>query len=99
MHNRFLLLKRASDLTAMEQMLVETWKKHLPLLGQAYQAKEAFFAVYETTDRREAECRYRAWRGTLWVSTHTEIRMANVSSVADIYDRLPSPTSRGDGSW
>jgi transposase len=70
MHDRFLLLKRATDLTAMEQMVVETWTKHLPSLGQAYQAKEAFFAVYDTTARREAECRYRAWRDTLPTSLH-----------------------------
>ncbi len=35
----------------MEHVLVETWIKNLPLLGKAYQAKEAFFAVYEQTSR------------------------------------------------
>lgn len=29
----------------MEHVLVETWTKNFPLLGEAYQAKEAFFAI------------------------------------------------------
>lgn len=57
MHDRFLLLRRAHELAPMDQVLVETWTKNLPLLGQAYHAKEAFFAVYETSAPQEAEYR------------------------------------------
>ncbi len=65
MHDRFLLLRRAHELTPMEHVLVETWTKDLPLLGQAYQAKEVFYEVYETNVRRDAEQRYHQWRENL----------------------------------
>ncbi len=45
MHDRFFLWRRAQDLQPMERVLVETWTRNLPLLGEAYQAKEAFFAI------------------------------------------------------
>ncbi len=49
----------------MEHVLVETWTKTLPLLGEAYQATEAFFAVYEETSREDAEQRYQQWQNAL----------------------------------
>lgn len=61
MHDRFFLLRRAQDLQPMERVLVETWTRNLPLLGEAYQAKETFFAIYEASSRWEAERTYQQW--------------------------------------
>ena len=65
LHDRFLLLKRAQDLAPMDQMVLEAWTKNLPLLGSAYRAKEAFFAIYDSRSRGEAEDRYREWENAL----------------------------------
>lgn len=70
MHDRFLLLKRATDLTAMEQLVLEAW------------TKETVFTVYDTLERQEAEDRYRQWVAALPGDLHVAfgplmISMAN----------------------
>ncbi len=65
MHDRFLLLRRPHDLQPMEQVLVESWTRNLPLLGDAYQAKEAFFAIYEAPSQALAERAYQDWEKSL----------------------------------
>ena len=45
MHDRFLLLKRRHDLTAQEQWLLDSWTAWFPMLAQAYEAKERFYAL------------------------------------------------------
>lgn len=59
MHDRFLLLRHPHDLQPMEQVLVESWTRYLPLLGDAYQAKEVFFAIYEAPSQAVAERAYQ----------------------------------------
>jgi transposase len=65
MHDRFLLLKRRSDLNAGERLLVESWSSLHPDLGEAYRLKEDFFAIYDAGDRLEAGRRYDAWETSI----------------------------------
>lgn len=65
MHDRFLLLQRAHALEPMDQLVVETWIQNLPLLGEAYRTKEAFFAIYDAKTRSTAEHQYQIWTAAL----------------------------------
>ncbi len=55
MHDRFVLLKRPSELN----------DKDMPLLVKAYRAKEAFYGIWDTRNRSEAEARYLDWFSNL----------------------------------
>ncbi|MGO9416204.1 MAG: ISL3 family transposase [Syntrophobacteraceae bacterium] len=87
MHDRFLLLKRPRDLKPEEQLLLETWTKNYPVLGEAYRLKEEFFAIYHAPDAVQAVEQYRKWQDsipeevyphfqpiiTAWANWHNEI--------------------------
>lgn len=62
MHDRFVLLRRETDLTPEQRFTMDGWVKNYPLLGEAYRLKEAFYGVYEqATSRQDAEARWVAW--------------------------------------
>jgi transposase len=61
MHDRFLLLRRLHDLSPEDRFVLESWTKNFPLLGQAHQLKENFFAIYDQPCRDEAIAAYMAW--------------------------------------
>ncbi len=61
MHNRYLLLRRKHDLKPEELFVLESWIKSIPLLGQGYELKERFFAIYDQPTREKAEAAYFAW--------------------------------------
>ena len=62
MHDRFVLLKRQSDLTDKEAFNLDGWTKNYPVLGEAYRLKESFYSVYEaSTSKEDALARYEAW--------------------------------------
>jgi transposase len=62
MHDRFVLLKRQSDLTDKEAFNLDGWTKNYPVLGEAYRLKESFYAVYEASiSKEDALNRYAAW--------------------------------------
>jgi transposase len=65
MHDRFLLLRRAHNLDPFQQLTLETWTKNFPALGEAYQAKEAFFAIYDAKSLADAKSAYLAWKSGL----------------------------------
>jgi len=70
MHDRFVLLRRQADLTDedltdKERMILEVWTQHMPLLAQAYQAKERFYGIWDARDRTDAEAVCTAWRAAL----------------------------------
>lgn len=65
MHDRYVLLKRKSELTDKDYLLMDGWTKNYPLLGSAYALKEAFYDVYEATDANDAYQRYGAWRRSI----------------------------------
>lgn len=61
MHDRFVLLKRQSELTDQEALLLDGWCKNYPLLGEAYRIKEAFFGIYDAQSARDAKWNYQEW--------------------------------------
>lgn len=65
MRERSLLLRRPKDLNDMQRMELEAWLNHIPALKAAYEAKEAFFAIYEHEDRKTALEGYREWARNL----------------------------------
>jgi transposase len=65
MHDRFLLLKRAYKLEPFEELILESWTKNFPALGEAYHAKENFFAIYDAKSAPEAKTAYLAWKAGL----------------------------------
>jgi transposase len=63
--DRFLLLKRPDKLSYRDELILASWTSHLPLLKQAYDIKEAFYAIYDSIDRQEAEERLDAWLASI----------------------------------
>jgi transposase len=61
MHDRFLLLKRSHKLEPFEQLVLESWIKNFPALGEAYYAKEAFFDIYGCKTALDAKSAYISW--------------------------------------
>lgn len=68
--DRYVLLKRAHDLTDQDWLLLDGWTKNYPPLAEAYRAKEAFYGVYDALTKREALEHYRAWRIALPTAQH-----------------------------
>jgi len=65
MHDRFILLKREDKLEPFQRLILETWTKNFPALGDAYRAKEEFFAIYDAMTIPEAKAAYDRWRASL----------------------------------
>lgn len=63
--DRFLLLKRGRNLSPEQRLVMQTWTHHFPDLAAAYEAKEAFYDIYDSADRRSAEARYDVWERSL----------------------------------
>ena len=70
MHDRFLLLRRLHDLSPEDRFVLESWTKNFPLLGQAHQLKEDFFAIYDHTSRDEAIAAYMTWMDSVPKELH-----------------------------
>jgi transposase len=62
MHDRFLLLRRRSDLQEKDVLILETWTKNFPVLGQAYELKESFYGIWDAATKDEAYKRYITWQ-------------------------------------
>ena len=62
MHDRFVLLKRARDLSDKESLALSGWVKNYDELGLAYRLKEAFFGIYDAKTPAEAQARYVDWK-------------------------------------
>lgn len=65
MHDRFVLLKRRHDLTDKEYLKLSGWTANYPMLEAAYDAKEAFYGIWDMDTRPEAERAYAIWRDNL----------------------------------
>ena len=72
MHDRFVLLKRESELTDQEALKLSGWVENYPELGLAYRLKEDFFTIYDSQSKEEAFSRYAAWE----ISVTEEVRDA-----------------------
>jgi transposase len=65
MHDRFVLLRRAADLTDKDRLILQVWTQQMPLLAQAYRFKEQFCDIWALRQRSDAEQAYAAWRALL----------------------------------
>ncbi len=65
MHDRFVLLKREADLTDREALLLSTWVKNYPVLGEIHRLKESFFGLYDCASAAEARSYYQTWEQSL----------------------------------
>ena len=61
MHDRFVLLRRQSQLTDQESFNLDGWTKNYPLLGEAYRLKEEFFNIYQAPSKQQAQMLYEQW--------------------------------------
>ncbi len=65
MHDRFILLKRESELNDKEVSIVAGWLNNYPELGLAYRLKEDFFNIYKVNSRSEALLRLTDWEKSI----------------------------------
>lgn len=70
MHDRFVLLKRESDLNEKEKSRLSTWLETNPELGLAYRLKEDFFNIYRVNSRSEALVRFADWEKSIQPNVH-----------------------------
>lgn len=65
LRSRHVLLKRHDKLTLKQEFRLNQIKNTFPELATAHEAKEAFYKIYDLTDRSEAEAAYSAWFDSL----------------------------------
>lgn len=65
MHDRFILLKRESELNGKEVSLVASWLNNYPELGEAYRLKEDFFNIYRADSKPEALSMFADWEKSI----------------------------------
>lgn len=65
MHDRSILLKREDKLEPFQRLTLESWTRNFPALGEAYRAKENFFAIYDAMTIPEAKAAYYNWNRSL----------------------------------
>ncbi|OIQ80722.1 transposase [mine drainage metagenome] len=61
MHDRFVMLKRESELSDKEALLLSGWLNNYPELGLAYELKEDFFNIYDAGSKDEALAKFAKW--------------------------------------
>lgn len=59
--NRFLLLKRRSELTEEEKEQLQLWFERIPEFKRVFELKEEVFDIWRISNRAEAEKRYDEW--------------------------------------
>ena len=72
MHDRYTLLKRESELTDKEALLLSGWANNFPTLALAYRLKEDFFKIYDAKTRNDALVLFANWE----ISVTHEVRDA-----------------------
>ena len=65
MHDRFILLRRESELTDQQRFNLDGWTKNYPLLGEAYRLKEEFFGIYDASSLQQAQMYYEDWNKSI----------------------------------
>lgn len=65
MHDRFILLKRNKQLTAMDKVTLDAWTKHHPSLGIAYELKESYFDIWDSDSKNMAFLKYHDWKAKI----------------------------------
>lgn len=72
--DRFLLLSRRSNLRPEQVLILESWTNRFPELLAAYEAKEAFYAIYRSHDRSSAEAAFDRWESGLDENTRKHFK-------------------------
>ncbi|VVC84936.1 transposase [Sideroxydans sp. CL21] len=65
MHDRWVLLKRESELTNQEALLLSGWVRNYAELGIAHRLKEEFFHIYDAKAPDEAQALYIEWKRSI----------------------------------
>lgn len=65
MRDRYILLRRNSELKDKDRLILETWLHNFSVLRQAYDLKEQFFQIWDASDKEEAYIRYLAWQSRI----------------------------------
>lgn len=65
MRSRHILLKRPVNLDDKDRLLLDVWTRNFPHLGEAYEAKERFYRIYDCMTVSEAEEAYMDWLRSL----------------------------------
>jgi transposase len=63
--DRWILLRNREKLPALKLMIMETWFDRFPDLKAAYEAKEAFRAIWDAKTKEEAMALYDKWEDEL----------------------------------
>lgn len=80
-----LLRKRHASFSNEQQDALAKWTTQFPELRQAYEAKEAFYEIWEAKDAEEGRARYSAWCHALPASIRNQFR--SVITRVDQWDR------------
>ncbi|HNB24271.1 MAG TPA: ISL3 family transposase [Candidatus Melainabacteria bacterium] len=62
---RWLTLKRPDSLSKAEQEALAEVRRTIPVLAMAYDIKEAFFGIYDASDKESAQLAFSAWEHSL----------------------------------
>lgn len=65
MHDRFILLKHREKLTDEERETLRYWLFVYLDLKRVYDLKEAFYDIYESATREDAEQKYQRWKASI----------------------------------
>lgn len=71
LRSRHLILRRRKDLNDKDFAAMQEWTNAVPVLFNAYQAKEDFFQIYDCTTKAEAMDLYDTWKACLDKTTTT----------------------------
>ncbi len=65
MRERYVLLKRRHALNQEDAFKLDGWSSNYPILGAAYDAKEAFFGIWDLDSKDDAQNAYESWKSGL----------------------------------
>ena len=69
---RLLLQTHGKNLSPMRRMALEGVLLNTPLINDGWTCKEGFYAIWEATNRADAEARYDAWKASIPASVKPE---------------------------
>jgi len=78
-NDRFVLLKRNRGLSEEDKKRLASWVELFPMLGDAYAAKEGFFAIYDQPTRALAEKVAQEWQASVPASVQKEFRVVRLA--------------------
>ncbi len=83
---RWLTLKRPTKLTEEEKYELGLVRQHYPEIALAYDLKEAFYAIYDETDKNAAMSTFEAWSNV--IPNNMEAFQSLIKTVLNHYDDI-----------